>query len=399
MLIFKFLQYFQRARNYIESDYPQSKLDIILHPGIPFGGLENYGLIILNGNDLLRENGWSNRLIAHEIIHQWVGNNFTIENWDELCLQEGLATYLDWKFSSETTSYITPEELVKKAVGDGLDREQFDFGPMIRPMFGPKDAQLCYTKGPWVFHALAERFGADSVKEFVHVLMRNFPNGNADFQSWQKFISITAKDPGAGEFLRKWYSNSGYPVLMFDLRSNSDLTVRQKFVKKSEILPINTMILDGGTLRQNIKMDSERISMKVPEISTWFLANVQQTEFHESLYDLRNYRKLLLCAKNQPCASESNLKREFMDQSMREFCRGLKNNLVPIEGDAVDRPLLQQAHLDLVDLNENFGAQYLQDCSCCFYSEAFLRFSSLRQIRCFDVRRKCESYRWFQLLR
>lgn len=160
----------------------------------------------------------------------------------------------------------------------------------------------------------------------------------------------------------------------------------------------STTIIDGTKTRQTIRMETDRLNVKMKENSDWILANVDQTEFHESLYDLGNYRKLLLCAKNSVCASESNLKREFMDQSMREFCRGLKNNLLPIEGEKVDQQLLKQTNDDLIDLNENFGTQYLQDCSCCFYSDAFLRFSSLTQIRCFEVRRKCENYRWFQLL-
>ena len=37
------------------------------------------------------------RMVAHELVHQWIGNLVTPEWWDEIWIKEGLAAYLAYK--------------------------------------------------------------------------------------------------------------------------------------------------------------------------------------------------------------------------------------------------------------------------------------------------------------
>jgi aminopeptidase N len=142
----KGLRYTPQAIAYLESKagrYPFPTLGVLLVPSL--SAMETQSMVTLGIGDYTL----SRDVLVHELAHQWYGDDVTPNDWSDLWMSEGMATYLaEVNWSSDHTAYSQRSILQGFAARAGW----------IRRMWGP----------PAAYHA--ESFGEGSVY-FIPALM------------------------------------------------------------------------------------------------------------------------------------------------------------------------------------------------------------------------------------
>ncbi|MEU4341140.1 M1 family metallopeptidase [Nocardia sp. NPDC023852] len=125
--------------------------------------IEAQGISIFGANHCDGRRG-AERLVAHELAHQWFGNSLTIRQWRDIWLHEGFACYAEWIWSEEAGGPTADQ--MARAARHNLSREPQDIvvgDPTPQRMFDDR----VYKRGALTLHALRLELGGATFFELL----------------------------------------------------------------------------------------------------------------------------------------------------------------------------------------------------------------------------------------
>ncbi|HEY7899474.1 MAG TPA: M1 family aminopeptidase [Gemmatimonadaceae bacterium] len=194
---------------YFNFPYPWPKLDFVLAPAFPFGGMEHPGAIFYNENSFIfRERATRpqriarNATIYHEVAHQWFGDLVTMKWFDDLWLKEGFATYMAAKMRAALEPNSNAWEtfyLGNKPSAYGVDRTE-GTTPIWQELSNLDQAKsnygaIVYNKAPGVIKQLNYLVGDSAFQRGLHDYLVKSAYGNATWQDLLSSVGAAAKRP------------------------------------------------------------------------------------------------------------------------------------------------------------------------------------------------------------
>jgi aminopeptidase N len=187
----------------------------------PFGGytvvvtdddleipLEAQGLSVFGANHMDGRRG-SERLVAHELAHQWFGNSLTVSQWKDIWLHEGFACYAEWLWSQEAGGW-TAERHARSAWTrlSGLPQDLVIGDPGPDAMF---DDRL-YKRGALTLHAVRLTVGDTTFFDILRAWTDRFRHGSV---STPLFAATASHVAGMflGPLLDDWLYAEALPAL------------------------------------------------------------------------------------------------------------------------------------------------------------------------------------------
>jgi aminopeptidase N len=205
--------------------YPYEKLGLIVG-ATRYGGMENSSAIVFASTlfNNFRTAGQRSRtynvpgnverVVAHEIAHQWFGDSVTEATWADLWLSEGFATYFAGLFvernegESEFRAYMN--DAAKKYFGYEKERKTPIHDRETENLNDLLNANN-YEKGAWVLHMLRGRLGDKAFFEGIRDYYNSHRNSTATTEdlraALEKSSGIDLKD-----FFARWVYGSGHPI-------------------------------------------------------------------------------------------------------------------------------------------------------------------------------------------
>jgi len=146
-------------------------------------------------------------VIAHELAHQWFGDSVSLENWQDIWLKEGFATYAEWLWNWKND----PVKVAERA-----KLQQSRFFDSDYPVAGPAPEDLytheSYTGGALVLQALRLEVGDETFFDILRAYAERYQYGYA---GTDEFIAVAEEVSGEdlNSFFNEWLFSKTLPKL------------------------------------------------------------------------------------------------------------------------------------------------------------------------------------------
>lgn len=178
--------------------YPFDAYTVVVTPEALDVPVEAQGHAVFGANHVVDDA--AERLVAHELAHQWFGNAVAVASWQHIWLNEGFACYAEWLWS-EASGGATAAALARDwhARLARLDQDLVLADPGVANLFDDR----VYKRGALTLHALRTVLGDRAWHGLVRAWATTYRYESVTTADFRRLALRHARDAGGAALARR----------------------------------------------------------------------------------------------------------------------------------------------------------------------------------------------------
>ncbi|XP_050744759.1 glutamyl aminopeptidase isoform X1 [Drosophila biarmipes] len=236
--------------NYFNVSYVLPKLDLVAIPDFVSGAMENWGLVTFRETALLYDESTSSSVnkqrvavvVAHELAHQWFGNLVTMNWWSDLWLNEGFASFIEYKGVKQMhpewdmDNQFVIEELHPVLKIDATLASH----PIVKSIESPDEITeyfdtITYSKGAALVRMLENLVGEEKLKNATTRYLIRHIYGTA---TTEDYLTAVEEEEGLDfdvkQIMQTWTEQMGLPVVEVEKSGNNYKLTQKRFLANQD---------------------------------------------------------------------------------------------------------------------------------------------------------------------
>lgn len=201
------------------NEYPYQKYSQAAASPFPYGGMEHQTATTIHRNWLKNT---SELGVVHEVGHHWLGNMISCATWNDIWINEGGASWIEWLWVGNQFSQERYDEYIRFYNNVYLNQSPYVntqeiYGIPPAEIFTNKNVYLVYTKAGLVYNMLYKMLGNEFVNALNQTLLDyKFQSITTEQikESLKKYITNTPVD--LDTFFEQWIYKPAHPYFTMD---------------------------------------------------------------------------------------------------------------------------------------------------------------------------------------
>uniref|UniRef100_A0A182N6L7 glutamyl aminopeptidase n=1 Tax=Anopheles dirus TaxID=7168 RepID=A0A182N6L7_9DIPT len=305
--------------------YPLPKLDMAAIPDFVSGAMETWGLVTYRETSILYNKETSSTankqrvagVIAHELAHMWFGNLVTMKWWNELWLNEGFASYIEYKGMHEAyPDWGIEEQFVIDDLHGVLTLDAtLGSHPIVMSVENPNQITeifdtITYSKGASVIRMLEDFVTPAIFQEGVTRYLNKLAFANSVSEDLMRELDELVTEVSVSAVMDTFTKQKGLPVVTVTENALQYVLEQKRFLadpdaKETEESPFGyrwyiplTYVAStdstgatGGPQRIYFPIDRNQVVIDKPQGVSWIKLNYRQIGYYRVNYPVEMWKQ------------------------------------------------------------------------------------------------------------